>query len=297
MDKRSLKILLQCAAIFLLLFSCNSRPHNDKLSVMVSIVPQKYFVEQIGAEFVDVSVLVEAGANPHMYSPRPRQIEELLRAKVYFLIGQHFEEIIIDKLSEELKDVRLVNTIKNITLRTFEQHAGQTPEEQHGATDPHTWLNPLYVIQQARIICDTLKEIDPLHKSEYEANYAILEQKLKNLHKNIQSILEPLKGETFFVFHPAYGYFADAYGLVQVAVEAGGKAVSAKKLGAILELMKEKKTRVIFSQPQTAETNVKAIAETVGARVVILDPLAYDYQENLLSMAREIKNSLQEAKQ
>jgi len=292
MSKKLWWAVWQSMIVLVIVLSCAEQVQSDKISVVVSITPQKYFVERIGAEYVDVTVLVQPGDNPHMYAPTPRQIEKLLNAKIYFLIGEEFEEIILAKLAQELEGLLLVNTIKNITLRTFER-GDQVHTDDRGIEDPHTWLNPLLVIEQANIIRNTLKSMDPEHSREYENNFLRFKNELIELDNSIKLLLESEKGGIFFVFHPAYGYFADAYGLVQVAVESEGKAVSAKQLEHTIDVVEKQKIKVIFTQPNLSETDVRAVAEVIGGRVVNLDPLAYDYQQNLLSIAREIKRSLE----
>ena len=144
-----------------------------------------------------------------------------------------------------------------------------------------------------KIICDTLKSLDAEHSWEYENNFLIFKNKLIKLDNSIRKLLETEKGGIFFVFHPAFGYFADAYGLVQVAIESGGKVASAKALDHTMHFVEQQKIKTIFTQPTIAENNVSAVAEVIGARIVYLDPLAYDYEQNLFSIAREIKRAIE----
>ncbi|MBN1797363.1 MAG: zinc ABC transporter substrate-binding protein [Spirochaetales bacterium] len=286
MSKRPLSAVGPLLLVLLILISCIEQEKSANISVIVSITPQKYFVERVGGEFVEVTVLVQPGDDPHLYSPTPRQIEKLINAKIYFLIGESFEEIILSKLAAELESLRIVDTIENIRLRTFKH-------TDHDIQDPHTWLDPLLVVEQAKIIRDTLMDLDPAHSQVYENNFLRFKNELIELDRTIRQLLESKKGGVFFVFHPAYGYFADAYGLVQVAVESGGKNASAKELEHTMQLIEERGIRTIFTQPNTAENDVRAVAEAMGGRVVSLDPLAYDYQRNLLSIARAIKRALE----
>ena len=144
--KRSLICIFAVSGILLLLGSINARAEK-KLAVFVSIAPQKYFVEQIGGRYVDCTVLVQPGDNPHMFTPTPRQVETLISSHAYFLIGEEFEEIIITKLASEFPSLLIVNTIENIKLRTFKR-IDHTHTDEHSIQDPHTWLNPLLVLSR-----------------------------------------------------------------------------------------------------------------------------------------------------
>jgi zinc transport system substrate-binding protein len=274
--------------LLLITVSCTEAGISTKITVMVSILPQKYFVERIGGEYVEVAVLVQPGEDPHLYTPTPRQVDLLLSSKIYFLIGIEFEEIILAKMRSVLKEAEIVNTVENIKLRTFEQNGDK---REKGIEDPHIWLNPLLVIEQAKVVRDTLIQVDPGHRKAYENNFTVFSNELKALDNKIKEIFAGQRGRMFFVFHPAFGYFADAYGLIQVAVEAEGKKASSRGLEQVMEEAKKQKIKMIFSQPQTAEGNVRAVAEVLGCAVVTLDPLAYNYEENLLDMAKKIKSS------
>jgi zinc transport system substrate-binding protein len=138
---------------------------------------------------------------------------------------------------------------------------------------------------------DALIEVDPQHAAEYTENCRRLDSDLEELDREISRVLAPYRGRKIFVFHPAYGYFADAYGLVQVAIEEGGRAPGPRHLAEVIERAKGDGARVIFVQPQVSTTQAKTVAGAVGAEVIELDPLARDYIENLRRMAREIAES------
>jgi len=139
---------------------------------------------------------------------------------------------------------------------------------------------------------DELTRLDPEGREAYEDNYAGREADLKALDRRISEILAPVRGKTFFVFHPAFGYFARDYGLRQVAVETGGKQPGTRQLEHLIEEAKEQGVRVIFVQPQFARKSAEAIAEAIDGAVVPIDPLARDYLENLERMAERVEEGL-----
>ena len=290
-------------------------PAGPKVHVVVSILPQKYFVEQVGGQFVDVDVLVGPGQNHHTYEPTPQQIAALANTQIYFRIGMPFEEPFLRKMRSSFPDLRIVETQEGVPLRTMQpgevglgdadspHDAGEgEPKEgeSHGAghgerpgdKDPHIWLDPKLVKIQAENICLALQEVDPEHKADYERNRDKFQAALDALDAKIAKGLAPLKGREVYVFHPAYGYFTDAYGLKQVAVETEGKEPGPKRLAELIERAKRSGVKLIFVQPQFSKKTAETLAQEIGATVVSMDPLAPDYMANLQEMARKILDGL-----
>ena len=169
-------------------------------------------------------------------------------------------------------------------------------EHEAGEMDQHTWLDPQLAKIQAKTIADTLIRIDPSHKDQYEKNLKGFQADLDAIHEQLKKALAPVKGKSFFVFHPAYGYFGDAYGLKQVPVQIGGKEPTARQLARLIELAKEDGVRVIFVQPQFSKKTAEALAKGIGGAVVPLDDLAPDYLKNLQEMATKLDSALQAQK-
>ncbi len=261
----------------------------DRIKVFVSILPQKYFVERVGGERVEVDVLVLPGQSPATYSPPPRRLTELARAQVYFRIGVPFENALIPKIESAVKDLLIVDTRQGIRLRRM----GDRHNHQHeSGMDPHIWLSPVLVKMQAKTIYETLINIDRKGEAEYKANHDAFIRDLDGLHERISDALAPVKGKTFFVFHPSFGYFADAYGLKQLAVETGGREPSSRQLARLIEMAVEQKINVIFAQPQFSKKSAKAIAREINGAVISIDPLAMDYIRNLEEMACKVEEAL-----
>ena len=275
------------AAAFLFLVSFPSgRAMAGSVSAFVSILPQADFVERIGGDHVRVGVLVGPGRTPATYEPTPRQVAELARADVYFTIGVPFEKGFLSNISSMVRDLRIVDTREGVTLRYFgDSEGGDSP-------DPHIWLDPGRVKVQARVICEALIRLDPEHQAVFRERLQGFEARLDRLDKRIREILEPLRGRNFYVFHPAFGYFADAYGLAQIAVEAEGKEPAPKRLAALIRRAKQDGARALFLQPQHGKKQAMAVAREIGAKVVLLDPLPRDYVEGLESMAETIRKEM-----
>ncbi|GBC61034.1 cation ABC transporter substrate-binding protein [Desulfonema ishimotonii] len=277
---------------------------SDPLSVFVSILPQKYFVEKIGGDRVDVSVMVRPGASPATYEPKPRQMADLSGAKLYFAIGVPFENAWLDKIAAASPAMRVIRTqdgVEKLAMKRHPHHAdgddAHDPHgeagEQEGIRDPHIWLSPPLVMLQSRNILTALMAADPAHRADYEAGYRQFIREITELDLKICNIFAEKKADTeFMVFHPSWGYFASAYGLEQIPVEYEGKAPKPAVLQSLIARAGKEGVRVIFTQPQFSRKSAEMIASAIGGQVVNVDPLAADWAGNLQKVAEHFKAAL-----
>ena len=274
---------------------------GERLVVSVGIAPQKYFVQRIGGDLVEVSVMVPPGATAERYEPKPKQMAALSRSRVYFACGIPFEDAWLDRIAQSNKKMLVVHTEEGIKKRIIEAHShggeehaaeghGHRHEHEHeGVLDPHIWLSPPLVKVQARHIMEGLAQVDPEHREAYEAGFKTFEAELDGLDAKIAGLFSgKTAGGTFMVFHPAWGYFADRYGLRQVPVELEGKEPKAQELRKFIELAREQKIRVIFVQPQYSARTAGTIAEAVGGKLTPADDLAENWADNLYRVASDI---------
>ena len=266
---------------------------GEKIRVFVSILPQAGLVERIGGERVKVTVLVGPGESPATYSPSPRQLAELSKAKIFVRVGVPFEEGFIDKIRETYPKLKIVDQRDNVRLLRSECEHDHDQDHDHGESDPHIWLDPKRLKVQAQNIGKALVEANPENIAEYNTNMLKLIAELEALDKKIGVLMAPYRGKVLLVYHPAYGYFADSYGLKQVAVEAGGKEPGGKQLATFIEQARELKAKVIFVQPQFSKKSAKLVAEAIGGKVVAMDPLARDVFSNLEKMALTVRGALE----
>ncbi|MFC1895563.1 metal ABC transporter solute-binding protein, Zn/Mn family [Thermodesulfobacteriota bacterium] len=297
----------------------------EPLCAFVSILPQRYFVERIGGDLVDVSVMVLPGANPATYEPKPKQMASLGKARVYFAIGVPFEEVWLNKIAGANPGMMLVRTdegIRKIPMAGFRnlvigvpqgedaghypgKSRGRTQEEglrgggsesekahHHGVFDPHTWLSPLLAKIQARHIRDALCQVDPDHRRNYEKNHEAFAREIEALDKLIRTLFAGKEGTRFMVFHPAWGYFAHAYGLSQVPVQIEGKEPKPAQLQALISYARRSGIRAVFVQPQFSTKSAESIARAIGGQVVFADPLAEDWAGNLRKQAQQFRAAL-----
>jgi zinc transport system substrate-binding protein len=286
-------ITLLCMVFF---FHCKKQEaRNNKPKVFVSILPQKFFVDKIGGDCVDVSVMVLPGSSPHSYEPRPSQMKELSKAGAYFSIGVEFETAWLPKFANMYKTMTIVRTDGSIEkLPTDSTEAAEMLKtHDHGpGLDPHIWLSPQLVKVQAESIYDALVKMDPEHEPVYTANFTALTGEISAVHDTICRLLmcdspgKPRK--TFMVFHPSWAYFAREFGLRQLAIEIEGKEPGPRQLETVFNLARENDIRCIFVQPQFSRQSALAIARQLKARVLVADDLAYDWSGNIISVAKAI---------
>lgn len=285
---------------------------NAKPVVTTSILPTKFFVEQIAGDTVNVNVMVGYNADPHTYEPKPEQMKSLEKSDIFFAVGIEYEENWLPKFKKSFPNLIISNTQDGITLMAMQEHHHHDEEEHHhdadhdhdkdehhheghhhhDGLDPHVWLDPILVKTQAKNIADALIKKYPQNKALYEANLSKFEASLDDLNKQIYDILSDVKNRKFIVYHPSWGYFAKRYNLIQIPIEIEGKEPKIGDLKELIDEAKEEGTKVIFVAPQFSKKSANIIAKEVGANVVEIDQLSYDYINNMLKTARAFENSL-----
>ncbi len=267
------------------------------MTVFVSILPQAYFLERIGGQRVNVEVLVGEGQSPATYEPSPQQMAKLSSAKAYFAICVPFEKNLVNKIGQSHRELVVVETQRGVPYRYLDNHRhdndGKAGGKSHGRIpDPHIWMDPKLVKVQARNIFDALCRLDPENAKGYSENLKAFLSDLDRTDQRIASALAPFKGSSIYVFHPAFGYFADSYGLHQVPIEIEGKEPGARQLAGIIEKAKKDGVHVMFVQTQLSTKSAETIAKAIGGAVVPINPLSRDYLSNLEKIATKIEQGL-----
>jgi zinc transport system substrate-binding protein len=268
------------------------------LQVVVSILPQQYLVERIAGERVAVLTLVQPGDNEATYSPGPATLAALDGAQAWFTMGVHFEDVWLDRITRDRPALEVVPLAEGLPLRATEANLatlGHAHGHSHaGQPDPHTWTDPRLAARMAQRIAATLARLDPAGAESYQARAQELQQELLALHEEITARLAPVQGRAFIVFHPSWGYFADAYGLVQLPIEIGGREPGPRGLAEVIRRGREAGVRVVFVQQQFSQRSAQAVAEALGAQLVEADPLSPDYVANLREVSIRMAEALAE---
>jgi zinc transport system substrate-binding protein len=209
----------------------------------------------------------------------------LTRASLYFSEGHlDFEKNWLPRFIGK-GNTRLVNTSEGITLITGHHH--DHGHHETGA-DPHVWLSAQCVKKQVENIADVLMEQDSSNASYYDANRQKLLHIIDSVDQTIQGILSDHRGKSFLIFHPALGYFARDYGLEQVSIEEEGKEPTAARIAELIDLCRKKGIKSIFIQKEFDARNAEAIAKEVNARLIVIDPMAYNWPVNMIGLAKTI---------
>ena len=281
--------------LLLCLLSVTAGAHAAPLQIFVSIPPQKWLSDQLGGDLVSTYILVDKGQEPHTFEPTPRQMAALFHARLYFTIELPFEREISRKIepsTTQLQIIDVTSAIQRIPMVGRDDDQENSQLQQKKNLDPHVWLAPANLKIMAEAMATAMINADPANIATYDKNLRKLENTLDQLNRDISQMLAPCRGSKFYVFHPAFGYFAHAYDLHQEAVELEGKSPSPRQLSLLIKQARKDKVKIIFVQPEFDEKSAQAVARAINGSVVPLDPLAEDVTTNLKIIAEKIHSAL-----
>lgn len=251
---------------------------HDKKTVAVSIVPQKAFVEAVAGEAVDIVVTVPPGSSPENYEPTPKLIEQLSECSIFFSIGIPAESAnIIPKLKEYDLDI--------IKLDEIVSRVYPPREESPGVVDPHIWLSPKRVKVMIDTIAKELSKLVPEKRDIFSDNAEKYKAELDNLDKYIKDSLAKSTSKKIIVYHPAFDYLGEDYGIEIYSLEKDGKEATPQRLMEMIEFAKRENIKAVFYQAEFSPKQAAAFADEIGGQAIMLEPLAEDYINNLKKMA------------
>ena len=286
--------MTSCREIVLVLFLVSGAllSAGEKIPVCAGLPPVARIVEAVGGNAVQVSSMLPEGRSPHDYAPGPRELRQALRSKLFFTTSMPYEERITRALKGKVPVTDISAGIVRVPLEE-EDHDHHDDGHHHdhghhhghdgcsdGSGDPHVWLSPVNCAVMARNAARELGKIAPDRKQEFLARAEEFARRMDLLHRDMQKRLAPFKGRSFFVHHPAFGYFARLYGLRQQAVELGGRETTPARLARVVKQARQAKVKVIFVQKQFNPASGRALADAIQGEVAELDPLAADVEKN-----------------
>jgi zinc transport system substrate-binding protein len=249
---------------------------TQKPIIAVSIVPEQTFVTAVCGDLAEVVTMVPPGNSPENYEPTAELMEKFEKASLYFSIGVPTEEA---NILPNIGDTTVISLADKVAAvysdRTFES----------GERDPHIWLSPKRVKVMIETIADEMSKLDPDNADTYEENAQAYIGQLDALDTQIKTALDGVQSKKFIVYHPAFGYLADDYGLTMYALEEDGKEATAQHLQEMIDLAKKENIKVIFYQEEIDSSQSQSFAEEIGGKTIQLAPLAADYINNLKNMA------------
>ncbi len=287
-----MKKIIMVFFIFLLI---KQNVYAEKLLVYVSILPQKYFAEKIMKDRAEVKLMVLPGHSPALYNPNPGQMSGLSRAQIYFSIGVPFEKRWLPKIKTNFKNISVVDSSKGILKRTPDQNFlgnnkyAHNHNDKHGFYDPHIWMSPLNGVKIARNMMESAIKEDPDNADYYLKNYKLFADSALKLDFELFEQTKNIKNRNIMVFHPAFGYFMSDYGLNQIPVEMEGKEPTSKHMGEIFKFAKKNNIKILLVQPQFPSSSTKMMENILKLKVYRADPLAYEWDKNLIKIAKIIQ--------
>ncbi len=267
------------------LAGCGGKNKEDARPVLtVSIEPQRKMLEELVGERYRVVTLLSAGADPENFEPTMSQRIDLSESQALFTVGHLAFEPLLAR--EAGSGTRVVDTSLGIEVVTG-THA-HAHGDVHDEADPHVWTSMRNAKVMAGNMLQALVELDPDHADEYQARYEGMSQRLDSLDRAVAATIGEGGARAFAIWHPSLSYFARDYGLHQIAVGQENREVSAAKMKDIIDEAKDDSVRVFFAQKAYDTRQAEGISAEIGARTVTIDPLAYEWETELIQAANAL---------
>lgn len=255
--------------LFCLFLGCSTAPTSQLPLVVVPVPPYTFLVTKIADGTVDILSAVPNNVDPHLYEPTPQDAHRLSQAKLWISLGENFEQPILKFIQSKRNDLTILPLVEK-------------------NKDPHVWMNPKMVSVQVDWICDALSQLFPEHEALYRRNTLVLKEQLKSLDLHLHKLLEKTQGDAVIVSHDSFGYFCDAYGLIQISVEVEGKSPRPQTLSKALKEARDNTVRCVLSQPQYNNAGAERLANILDLKVYTVDPLSPHYLDEMRHLGEVI---------
>lgn len=245
---------------------------------MVTAEPYRFVVEAVAGDEWEVKSIVPKGSNPETFDPTPRDMVAMADGMAYFMVGGlGFEDTWKGKIKELYPRLRIVDTSNGIV---------------RDAGDPHLWTSPDNMAVIARNVCDALCTMDSVNVWQYRRRLQTFDDSLQRTDSIVKEKLNGLQGSSFLVFHPSLTYFANRYGLRQLAIEHEGKEPSVAQIRSLIDSARTYGVRSVLVQTEFDTKNAEVIAGEIAAKVYSVNPLSYDWHEQMLYIADIISQNV-----
>lgn len=256
-----------------------SQSIEEKPVVAATVFPLADLVRQLGREEIQVVTLLPAGASPHTFEPTPKEMKLVSQAGLLVSVGAGLDvwgQKLIQATGVDVPEVVVGENVELLPLGNH-RHLEEDGEHHHeGHGDPHVWLDPVLVKEViAPMLAEALSKEWPELADVFNTNLIRLQQELTALDQEFQDTLALCPNRKFISFHATWGYLAHRYGLEEVAsvLEYPGQEPSARWLAELTELAREKDINVVMIEPQFNPQPANLLAEEIGGKVFVLDPL------------------------
>ena len=306
------KIILICmlsSVLALFLGACSQDKQNDVkeshgMKIVTSFYPVYSMVKAVSGDLNDVR-MIQSSSGIHSYEPSANDIAAIYDADV-FVYHSHTLESWAGSLDPSLQKskVKVLEASEGMTLDRVSglenMEAGNGVDEKT-LYDPHTWLDPEKVAEEAQIIADKLSELDSANKAIYQKNAQSFSDKAHELTKKYQPIFEKSSQKTFVTQHTAFSYLSKRFGLNQLGIAgiSPDQEPSPRQLTEIQEFVKTYKVKTIFTESNVSSKVADTLVKSTGVSLKTLNPLEADPQndksylenleENMAILAQELK--------
>ncbi|MEE1021695.1 MAG: zinc ABC transporter substrate-binding protein [Muribaculaceae bacterium] len=279
--KGVMRLLILPALLICLATACIGRGGDARPTYSVSYPMQKVLLERIAGDRFNINTLIPPGTNPESYDPSVSTLVSLEKSKAFFRLNTPgFEQSVMARTGRNYAGLDLVDADKGI-VRIEGTHG-------HGEEDPHIWNSVRNARVMAANMASYLASTDKGNASAYRKNASRLDDDLRALDDSIASILSGAKGASFVVMHPSLSYFARDYGLHQIAMETEGKEATPRQLAERMNAARRSGAKVMVHDREHSSAQAETIARQLGLRLVLVSLNGYDWEDNLVKLAREI---------
>lgn len=289
--------------VFLAASSFKTPAAGTKPVVLVSLPPYAYLAKALAGDLADIRLLLPPGSDPHSYELSTHQALSCQEAKLWFHTREDFERTLLIALQAHNPELTLVDCLQILEGQHHHTHNCSHHHHHHDhdhhhhhhddAIDPHLWLSPRLMMQEAELMAQSLIQLFPADKDLIESRLAQLKTDLEALDKELSALFEPLADQTLFFVHPAFDYFCEDYKLNSLSIEMEGKDPSESYLCELSQKVAALGVRILFVEPGASQKIATVFAEHANCQVITINPLSEDYIANMRQMAELFAKALQ----
>ncbi len=272
--------LVSCILI-LLLTACGGTAlaaSSGKLYVVTSVAPLKNIIFNIGGDRIQLTGLIPEGSDSHTFEPVPSDARTLSQADIIFLNGLMLEEPTLRLAQASLKKGAEIVLLGDQTITPSQYVYDFSFPKSGGSPNPHLWMNPIYALNYAEIVKNTLSQRDPANAAFYQHNYDAFQQRIQALDKAIQEAIHtiPPGNRKLLTYHDSFAYFAPRYGMTVIgAIQPSNfSEPSAKEVADLIQQIKKEHVPAIVGSEVFPSPVLKQIGQESGA--VYVDTLRDD---------------------
>lgn len=263
-------LVVGLSSIGIIWLSCSQQPSTvpNKISVVVTLYPWQFLAEQIGGDYVQVTNITPPGSEPHDFAPLPQDLMAVYGSDIFIMNGAG-----IEPWADSLVEADFTASQHSILEMTADINL--LAAELDGEFDPHIWLDPVLMQGKAETLRDTLSQLDPEHTADYDRNAQAVIANLKALDNSFIDGLAQCEQDTIIVSHEAFAYLGKRYHFsVQPILGINPNATpSARTLADLSNLANTKSIDTIFFEALVSPDIAETLANEVGARTLVLNPL------------------------